>query len=341
MQAEPTVVQKKGGLTKCPSCNAPVVAGSTACPSCLHEFGDVDANRSVKGLAGRLDQIDHDVQQLGTGLSRRKEEARERKRNAIRNFPIPNAREDLLELIHFIHPRTRDGIDPDLNREDWRVKFVEVMSRARAAYAGDTGRLAEFQRLEQGLETGVSEGLVHKARRNPIFVALLLAAATLGAFAWFNARQEEAKLAKCQADYGVAAQGERERLEQLHSAITRELQARHFPEAMAATTRMRWEPSAGGCLADENQKAVALWNDKKTQLVGLIQQGSDAAAAEKKAQAEQETAAKLAEQDKEAQVARIAREREQAAAAQAAARAQAAAAKAATEQRKAATEKLF
>jgi hypothetical protein len=340
-QAEATVVQKKGVITKCPSCNAPVAAGAAACPACGHEFAEVDANRTVRGLAQRLDEIDREVQQLGLGLSRRKQEAQDRKANAIRNYPIPNARDDLLQLIHFIHPRTQDGAQLDPNVVDWRVKFAEVMSRAKAAYAGESARLAEFERLEQSLDAGLSHGLKNKAARHPLFVGLLAVVLALGAFAWFNAHQEAARLARCEADYGTRAQAERERLEKVQAGITQDLQARRFPEAMAGATRMRWEQDAADCRGEDNQKAKALWDEKRTQLVALIQQGADTAAAEKQAAAEQQAAAKAAEENKEVELARVAAERERAAAAAEAARVQAAAAKAATQQRRAATEKLF
>lgn len=330
IQAEPTVVQKKGVITKCPSCGAAVAAFASVCESCGHEFAEVDANRTIRALVARLEEVEREVERQGLGLSRRKSETLERRSRVIRDFPIPNAREDLQQLIHFIHPKTVDGVKPDPNIEDWRAKLAEVMSRARAAYRGDAAVLAEFERLEKALDTGLSGDLKAKARRNPLFVIVLAVAVLAGIGVVVRSQMAQAKLARCEADYGTRADAEKQRLDVAYAGATQLLQAGRFTEALAAANKMRWEQQASDCRQRENEVAAGQWNDKRQQLTALVQKAVDAAAAEQQARTEQQAAQVAAEQERVAEVARVSAEKE---------RAQAA--RAATQQRRAATEKLF
>lgn len=347
-QAEATTVQKKGVISKCPSCGAPVGAFASVCQSCGHEFAEIDANRTIRALVNRFEEIEREVERQGLGLSRRTQQILEKKSRVIRDFPIPNAREDLQQLIHFIHPKIVDSVKPDPNVEDWRAKFAEVMSRAKAAYKGDAAALAEFGRLEKGLDTGLADGLKIKARRNPLVVLLLVAGVLAGIGGLVNARMEQAKLARCEADYAARSGSENGRLEKIYASAAQELRARRYTEAMAAATRIRWEQEPSGCRANENVKARGNWDAKRTELVALIRQGVDAATAERqaetdrlaaqqKAEAEQQAAVQQAEEKRAEEAARAVAERQRAAAE----RARSAAARAATERRKAATEQVF
>lgn len=340
-QAEPTGVQKKGVLTKCPSCGAPVGAFASVCESCGHEFAEIDANRTIKALAARFEEIEREVEKQGLGLSRRTREIVERKSRVIRDFPIPNAREDLQQLIHFIHPKTSQGVKPDPNIEDWRAKFTEVMSRAKAAYRNDAAALAGFEQLEKQLATGLSDDLKAKARRNPVFVLLLVGVAVAGIAGLIHAQMEQARMARCEDEYGTRAVAEKTRLEKVYLYATNELQARRFTDATASANTLRWEQQATGCREQENDQAAALWNEKRGKLITLIEQGAATASAERKAQEEQQAAAVLAEQNRVAEIARVSAEKEREAAARAAEERRAAAARAATQQRRSAAEKVF
>jgi len=352
MTTESVGVQKKGVITKCPSCGAAAAAFASVCASCGHEFAEVDANRTIRALVARFDEIERDVEQQGLGMSRRTQAIIEKKSRVIRDFPIPNAREDLQQLIHFIHPKVVDSVKPDPNIEDWRAKFAEVMSRARSAYQNDATALAGFDGLEKSLNSTLSNDLKIKAKRNPLFVILLAGVAVLG-IGWIaSAQMEKSRLATCEGAYAQQAGAEKERLEKVEASATQDLQAKQFTQAMAAASHIRWETEAAGCKASENVAAKTLWDEKRTQLVKLAQQGIDSEAAAKKAEADQQVALKVAEQKKETELARIAADQQaellrvaankQAEAARAAAeQARVLAVKKAVEQRQTATEKVF
>src|SRR5438067_8696089 len=180
------VLQRQGSVHKCPSCGAPLGAFLSVCGSCGHELLDIDANRSITSLAGRFDDIEREVEAMGYKGKRREAAITEKKGRVIRDFPVPNSREDLQQLIYYIQPKIVPSVSPDPNIEDWRSKFVEVLNRARHAYKNDDSVLGELAKMEQSVDASLSTNLHIKARRNPLFFALLGLVAVLGAAALVN-----------------------------------------------------------------------------------------------------------------------------------------------------------
>src|ERR1035437_5052350 len=124
---EPTIVQKKGNLNKCPSCGAPVGAFASSCESCGHEFSEIAANKTIASLVARFDAIEKEADEnTSLSASRREKSILDKRARVIRDYPIPNSREDLQQLLYFIQPKLMDGVKPDPNIEDWRAKFNEV-----------------------------------------------------------------------------------------------------------------------------------------------------------------------------------------------------------------------
>lgn len=323
-------VLRRGTVSKCPSCGAQLGAFVSACSACGHEFADVQANRSITSLVERFDEIERDVDAKQLRGRQREQALIERKARVIRDFPIPNSREDLQQLLYFIQPKLAPSVKPDPNIEDWRAKFAEVIARARNAYKGDSEALAEFDAIEASLQTTVATELKIKAKRNPLFVILLVGLVVLGV-AWAVSQQRErAALQACADEFTRASQAERSRLEALQAQASEKLKARDFDGANAAAGRLRWEAAESSCKAAEGQKARAEWDDKRNQLLALVQQARDAARLEAEDAAARELAARQADEQRIAEKARAE-----------AAVEQKKAAAAATENRKSTTDKAW
>ena len=95
----------EGTVHRCPECGASVSAFEGKCPACGYEFRDVASVGSARELSNRLDAIE---------ANRPKEKDKRRiklnwyddmcatdkqKVELIRNYPIPNTKEDLIEFI--------------------------------------------------------------------------------------------------------------------------------------------------------------------------------------------------------------------------------------------------
>lgn len=338
-------VQKKGIISKCPSCGAQVGAFASVCESCGHEFSEIDANRTITALVDRFEEIEREVEELKLGNKGREQVILEKRARVIRDFPMPNSREDLQQLIYYIQPKVMDTVKPDPNIEDWKAKFTEVLNRAKNAYKNDSRALAEFEAIVQGLNTSLAENLQVKAKRNPLFFALLGGVFLLALIVGINSFIEKTKLRHCEEAYSDGSQKERDRLDRLFASVEQGYKSKNYTEALAAVAQVRWTYEATECKIDINNKAKAEWDDKRVEMASLIQKDADADAAEKQASVEREAYQQQAEADrkaaeKQAELDRAAAEKE-AAAKLAAQKEHSKAVNAAIQERKASLEKQW
>lgn len=164
---KPTATPKSnkfGDVRKCPACGAIVQAFSTQCSDCGYEITNIEANNSVKILSDKLENIliecnnkSFEDKSLFGKLTntadeieqRKSTEIKQRQRDIIKNFPIPNTRGDILEFLHYVTPKIKTGFSADKNVMAWRNKYTEVLSRAESAFANDTKMMAEIEKYKQ------------------------------------------------------------------------------------------------------------------------------------------------------------------------------------------------
>ena len=301
-----TIVQKKGNINKCPSCGAQVGAFASSCESCGHEFSEIAANKTIASLVARFDAIEKEADEnTSLSASRREKIIVDKRARVIRDFPIPNSREDLQQLLYFIQPKLMDGLKPDPNIEDWRTKFNEVLGRAKNAYKNDASALTEFTQIENSLQSTLSESIIIKAKRNPLFVVLLAGILGLGLFVMFNMLTERSKTAQCEDKYTQAAQVEQGRLDSLLAGAEQNLKSKQYPEALAASAKLHWELQDATCKIEDNKKARDMWNSKRDQFEASAKIQSNAASAEIATAANQALAEKQIEADKVTALAKI------------------------------------
>ena len=263
-------------INKCPSCGAQLAAFASSCEACGYEITNIEANRSITALVNRLDEIEREVDERGFEGKARMQEVINRRATAIRDFPVPNTREDLQQLIYFIQPKIQETVKPDPNIEEWRAKFVEVINRAKKAYENDSSALAEFTRIEDSLATSLAESLQIKAKRNPLFVVLLIGIAILcliGLGTWILNKSDEHG---CVEKYTQAAQVEKDRLDKLYATAEQEFKNKNYTEALTASNAVHWDIVDGACKVDDNQRTKALWEEKRARITSQIQASVDA-----------------------------------------------------------------
>lgn len=315
--------QKKGSIHKCPSCGSQLSAFVSSCVACGHEFTDIDANRSITALVERFEEIEREVDAKGIKGKNRLAAILEKKARVIRDFPVPNSREDLQQLMFFIQPKIVNSVQPDPNIEDWRVKFIEVLNRAKNAYRGDAAALSEFDRIEKSIQSSVGQDLRIKAKRNPLFVTLLAVIAVTGGALAVSSQLNSAKMRDCETAYAQSAQAEKSRLEKIEAGVDQNYKSRQYAEASAGAGKLVWQLEDASCKLDANHQARSFWETKRIQLAALVQQGADQEvadaravaerqAAEVKAAADRQSAEKQAEQYKAARIAEIAADKEKA-----------------------------
>lgn len=127
-----------GPVTKCPNCGAPHIAGQASCPECGYAFSGIEATRSAEKLYNMLQQFNDknrtEVKNVADStpdmglkdvlnpfammkasqsmMNMRKgdddglKDITRRKMDVIKDFPVPNAREDLLDFITSLQPKS-------------------------------------------------------------------------------------------------------------------------------------------------------------------------------------------------------------------------------------------
>ena len=86
-------------VKKCPSCGEIIPAMSVKCPSCGYELRNVEANKSVQDLFTKINEV--------YSLDESETIKEEKVKMLITNFPIPTAKEDILEFLFLGVPNSK------------------------------------------------------------------------------------------------------------------------------------------------------------------------------------------------------------------------------------------
>lgn len=97
----------EGSIHKCPNCGEVLNSFVTNCPSCGYEIRNSQGVSSVQQLAMKLEQLEAkrppkkktNIYAQAFGFGTQMQSVDEQKIHLIRNFPIPNTKEDVLEFI--------------------------------------------------------------------------------------------------------------------------------------------------------------------------------------------------------------------------------------------------
>lgn len=155
---------KLGDVKKCPSCGAIIESFTTRCPDCGHELNGVGVVSSFDALVKKLDEFDKRQGQKTTFLSElgefldgsKSDRIIEGKKQIIANFPIPTAREDLLEFLSMAAPLAKkkgnfftsdDYYDHNVMVSAWKSKIEQVLIKARISMKDDRQTLEEIERI--------------------------------------------------------------------------------------------------------------------------------------------------------------------------------------------------
>lgn len=123
--------QYDGTIHKCPRCGEAIASFELICPSCGLELRDVSAAKSLEALDGKLKDVSSD-----------KERA-----NVIRSFPIPNTREDILELM-ILASSNMGGLQEGEELSAWKTKYEQCYQKARLAF-GDSAAFDEVGKARE------------------------------------------------------------------------------------------------------------------------------------------------------------------------------------------------
>ena len=142
---------KHGTVSKCPQCGAVVEAGSVRCSECGYTFRGIKANSSVEKLSKLINdaevQYGSNVVADMFGVSKRMTVVP----SIIANFPVPTTKEDLLEFILFIEPKTKTSRTQDYHYEQkkcqaFKKKYKDCINKAKLFFPDDPQFQALFKK---------------------------------------------------------------------------------------------------------------------------------------------------------------------------------------------------
>lgn len=163
---------KYGVVKKCPSCGAIVIPFSAKCSDCDYYFSDIEANISIEKLFKLLTDIDSQPRkEFGVFETVKKVEQikriLEQKTELIKNYPIPNTKDDILEFLTFAVPyarKVKTGFSSIFTmREDsnayrdqqlgkaWKYKCEQIIMKAKFSLNEDKSGLEIINMYAQEL----------------------------------------------------------------------------------------------------------------------------------------------------------------------------------------------
>ena len=139
---------KFGDVKKCPRCGEPVEPMAVKCSACGYEFRNVEALKSSQRLAEKLDAIDEAYRgkkiehNVGFGIKedRTRFDILREKDTAIKNFPIPTTKEDLLDFAISMQSKwnsSTDDNDTEEFKSAYKAKYDECVNKARVLFPND------------------------------------------------------------------------------------------------------------------------------------------------------------------------------------------------------------
>ena len=117
----------EGNIHKCPNCGEVLPSFVANCPSCGFEIRGKTATASVKELYSELNRA--------VSVSQ--------KNYRIRNFPIPNSKEDILEFMILASSNIFGESDKSIY-EAWLAKLDQTYQKAELVFKGD----ADFAKIQ-------------------------------------------------------------------------------------------------------------------------------------------------------------------------------------------------
>ena len=103
-----------GEIHKCPSCGEVLESFVDVCPACGYELRGTSTSKSVREFAIKIDSAQTDMQRI----------------NIIRNYPIPNTKEDIFEFM-ILASTNITGEQQKKVFDAWLVKFEQSYQKAQ------------------------------------------------------------------------------------------------------------------------------------------------------------------------------------------------------------------
>ena len=181
----------EGYIHKCPNCGEVLNAFEVSCPTCGYELRDTKASSAVREFELKLEAIESKREYkkprrlfaVAGSNKRISEIIDEQKISLIRNFSVPNTKEDILEFMILatsnIDVSSYGSLDEPADRvkamtEAWNAKIKQVYAKAKTTYKSDP----DFSKIQELYDSCYAE--VRKQKKKKILKWVLLIVLLIG-----------------------------------------------------------------------------------------------------------------------------------------------------------------
>ncbi len=112
---------KLGNIRTCPNCGTVIGSFQMTCPECGFEFVGVGSNAFVEKFSQKLQNITNNALSKSRG-------AVTAESRFVKNYPLPMAKEDCIEMLNFILPKTYLSGSNGATRA-WRSKYNAILAK--------------------------------------------------------------------------------------------------------------------------------------------------------------------------------------------------------------------
>lgn len=136
-----------GNIHKCPNCGETLSAFVSVCPTCGYEIRGKSAADSVQTFYRDLNGV----------------QTTEQKDRMIRNFPVPNTKEDIIEFMILASSNILGEDERDIY-EAWLAKFEQTYQKALILFSGDPD-LSRIQQIYENCQVNIESEKQRKLQR--------------------------------------------------------------------------------------------------------------------------------------------------------------------------------
>lgn len=176
-----------GDIRRCPNCGESLPSFEMWCPMCGFELRNSKPSSAVQDLSDQLAKIETDrrntqesaAKMLVKRLTSKKDDIDPIDKsiaNIIRNFPVPNTKEDVIEFMMLASANMDDSASRSINTKEynsrkivteaWRVKFEQVYQKAAISF-GDSD---DFYHIEAIYDQKQQESRDKKAKSTKFLI---------------------------------------------------------------------------------------------------------------------------------------------------------------------------
>ncbi len=277
VEGRPNVNERKimyeGEIHKCPNCGEVLNSFMATCPTCSYEIRGAKVSGAVQELSDKLEELEAERQE-GKGLKGLKQTLAsrvgvsaidEKKISLIRNFAIPNTKEDILEFVilaasNIDEQRHNDYADRTEAQkaisDAWEAKLNQAYQKAKVSFDG-TKEFQKIQQIYEEKDRSIAKTKKRKVMITTLMVVGIVAFLFIGYGALFFLSSEDSRKVKTEND----------RLNGIVEEVYSALEDNNYVLARAKAASLVFS----GPDTEEAENAVIKWNETRAELLEVIE----------------------------------------------------------------------